>query len=157
MNIYYSFNDFMNQVIKKADDISRQNHNRGLEELFDVSRATFDAVAKLIKAGWYVFMGVMVLMAFGYFGFLAAIAGFLLTPIGLIVAAIFGAAAVATLKKMYDDKILPNAVRDVGEQYKRRWNNANGNFTIIDNLLNQAANDLYQKAYQQAMALHIIN
>ena len=102
-------------------------------------------------------MGVMVLMAFGYFGFLAALVTFLTTPIGLIGAAIFGAAAIATLKRMYDEKILPKAVKEVGEQYKIRWENANGNRTVIDGLFNQAANDLYQKAYQQAQQLHLFN
>lgn len=146
MNIYYSFNDFMNQVIEKADALSRQNHNRGLEELFDVSRSTYESMEKLIGAGWYVFLAVAALLALSLIGFTAALVGFLTTPIGLAVAAIFGLTAGKKIKQMYQEKILPLTVKEVGEQYKIRWENANGNRTVIDGLLNQAANDLYQRA-----------
>lgn len=148
MNIYYSFNDFMNQVMKKADGIARQNHGCGLEELFDVSRNTFESSLKLIGAGWRVFLAVVALLFMSAFGFTAALVGFLTTPIGLIVAAIFGLTVGKKLKQMYDEKILPITVKEVGEQYKARWEAEHPNPAKIDSLLNQAANDLYQRALQ---------
>ena len=157
MNIYYSFNDFMNQVMKKADDIARQNHNRGLEELFDVSRNTFDSSVNLIDAGWHVFLAVVALLFMSVLGFTVALVGFLSTPIGLIVAAIFGLTAGKKLKQMYDEKILPITVKEVGEKYKSRWEAKHPNPAKVDSLLNQAANDLYQRALQGGLRAMIGN
>ena len=157
MNIYYSFNDFMKQVINKADNISRQNHHLGIEELFNVSLTTLNAIMSLIGEGWPVFLAVVALFALGYIGFFAAITAFLLSPIGIVVALVLGAGAAKIIKIMYKERILPLAVRDVGEKYKSRWENADNNPYVIDNLLNDAANDLYQKAYRQAVALDIFH
>ena len=153
MNIYYSFNDFMNQVIQKADDIARQNHNRGLEYLFAVSHDTLDTVTVLIGIGWYAFLAVVGLLLLGWLGFLAALATFMTTPVGIAISAILGIGAFAKIKKMYDEKVLPLAIREVGEKYKSRWEAEHPNPVKVDSLLNQAANELYQKAYRQAMAL----
>lgn len=152
MNIYYSFNDFMNRVIEKADRIAHQRDNCGIEELFKASSVTLHAIFMLInRGGWSVFLAVVALLLLGAFGFFAAVTTFLFTPPGLIVAALFGAAAAPTIKKMYQDKALPLAVREVGEHYKVRWENADGNPNIIDNLLNEAANDLYHRASSYAV------
>lgn len=157
MNIYYSFNDFMNQVVEKADALARKNHNRGLEELFDVSRATFDSSLKLINSGWRVFLAVAALLLMSIFGFTVALVGFLTTPVGLVVAAIFGLTAGKKLKKMYDEKILPLAIREVGEKYKSRWESEHPNPVKVDKLLDQAANDLYQRALSSGVRAIIGN
>ena len=156
MNPYYSFNDFMSLVMARADELSRQRHDRGLEELFDVSRATFDAATKLIKAGWYVFIAVTVLTACGLFSFMASLLLFLTTPVGLIVGAIFGVTTIATLKIMYDEKILPNAVKEVGEEFKSRWEVADGTHSIVDRLTKEAAESLYLRAADRAQHMGII-
>lgn len=148
MNIYYSFNDFMSKVMEKADSIALQNHNCGLDELFDVSRGTFISSLSLINAGWHVFLAVVALLFMSAFGFTAALVGFLTTPIGLIVVPLFGLTVGKKLKQMYDEKILPITVKEVGEQYKARWEAEHPNPAKIDRLLNQAANDLYQRALQ---------
>ena len=111
----------------------------------------------LIGEGWPVFLAVVALFALGYIGFFAAITAFLLSPIGIVVALVLGAGAAKIIKIMYKERILPLAVRDVGEKYKSRWENADNNPYVIDNLLNDAANDLYQKAYRQAVALDILH
>lgn len=157
MNIYYSFNDFMNRVIEEADGIARQRHGRGLEELFEVSVDTFDTVKTLIDCGWYVFLAVAALLVLSMLGFFAALTTFLLTPPGLIVAAVLGAAAAPKIKKMYKEKILPLTVKEVGEQYKNRWDNANNNPAVIDRLLNEAAHELYRRATSRGVRALIGN
>lgn len=159
MSKYYSFNDFMNEVIYEADSICRRKYDVGLENLFDASHVTFTAVMKLIdKGGWLVFLAVVALLALGSLGILLGITTFLTTPVGLTVALILGGGAATTLYEMYRDRLLPQAVRDVGEKYKKRWENADGNHSIIDKLKDEAANELYNKAINSGteMALRIL-
>lgn len=151
MSRYYSFNDFMSDVINKADQISRQKDNCGLEQLFHVSLLTLTSTRNLVSYGWAVFIAVVALFALGPLAFIAALASFLLTPIGLIVAAVLGVGAYNTIKAMYRDRALPQAVKSVGEEYKPRWEAADGNSSKIDNLLNEAVISLYQKANAGAL------
>lgn len=151
MSRYYSFNDFMSDVIKKADEISRQKNNVGLEELFHVSLLTLTSTQSLISYGWAIFIAVATLFLLGPIAFIAALASFLLTPIGLIVATVLGVAAYKTIKAMYRDRDLPLAVKSVGEEYKPRWEAADGNSSLIDQLLKDAVISLYEKAHDVAM------
>lgn len=79
-------------------------------------------------------------------GLTAAIAAFLSTPIGWGVVAVLGGGAVAIIKQMYHDRELPNAVKKVGEKYKVRWENMEGNTQMIDSLVREAAEELYEMA-----------
>ena len=122
MSRYYSFNDFMNDVIEEANKISESRSGCGLEELYHVKLKTYKAIRMLISEGWGIFIAVVVLLAMGPLGLGLAIAGFLTTPPGLVVAAVLGVGSVATIKQMYKDRILPQTVRKIGEGYKTRWN-----------------------------------
>lgn len=147
MSRYYSFNDFMTDVINEADELALKRNDRHLEDLFRVSHSTTQAVISLIEnGGWAVFIAVAALFAFGSFGIIGAIIAFLVTPVGLIVAAILGVSAAAVIRQMYKDRVLPNAVKSVGEEFKDRWENADGNRTTIDHLWRAAAESLYKKA-----------
>lgn len=63
MSRYYSFNDFMNDVIEEADKISESRSGCGLEELYHVKVKTYEAVRRLISKDWFVFIVVVVLLA----------------------------------------------------------------------------------------------
>lgn len=58
---------------------------------------------------------------------------------------------------MYKEKILPLTVKEVGEQYKNRWDNADNNPTVIDRLLNEAAHELYRRAASRGVRALISN
>ena len=146
MSAYYSFNDFMTKVINDADSICQENHGVGLEKLFDASNSTYQAMISLIDKDWLVFLAVVALLALGPFGILLGITSFLTTPVGIIVLAVLGSGAAATIYKMYQEHLLPQAVKSVGEKYKSRWEEADGNHFVIDDLERQAAEDLYFKA-----------
>lgn len=147
MSRYYSFNDFMNDVIEEADKISESRSGCGLEELYHVKVKTYEAVRRLISKDWFVFIAFVVLLAVGPIGLGLAIAGFLTTPVGLVVVAVLGAGSVATIKQMYKDRILPQTVRKIGEKYKSRWKQEEGNRTKIDGMVNEAAEELYNNAF----------
>lgn len=148
MSRYYSFNDFMNDVIEEANKISESGSGCGLEELYHVKLKTYKAIRMLISEGWGIFIAVVVLLAMGPLGLGLAIAGFLTTPPGLVVAAVLGVGSVATIKQMYKDRILPQTVRKIGEGYKTRWNQNEGNRIRIDNMVKEAAEELYHNAFQ---------
>lgn len=151
MSRYYSFNDFMNDVLEEADKISVSRSGCGLEELYHVKMRTYEAIKQLIDKDWGVFIAVVVLLAVGPLGLGIAIAGFLATPIGIVVAAVLGVTSLATIQQMYKDRILPQSVRKIGEKYKIRWQQNEGNHTKIDNMLIEAAEELYHNAFEGMM------
>ena len=146
MSIYYSFNDFMTEVIDKADSISQQKNNCGLEDLFNVSLATLMSTKNILKIGWPAFFAVIALFSLGPLAFGLALTSFLLTPAGITISLIFGAAVYSKIKAMYHDKKLPQAVKSIGENFKPRWEYADDNTSLINNLLHEAALTLYEEA-----------
>ncbi len=138
---YYSFNVFMDNVIERA------NQRVNLEELFDLdSNDVIKIISLLLSRGWWVFIAVSTLLILGPLAFAATIITFMTSPPGLIVAAIFGAGAIATIKKLYQSKELPIAVKKVGEEFKPRWEMVEGNETKVDVLLEEAVTCLINKA-----------
>lgn len=146
MSRYYSYNDFMANVVDAADSLARSREGCSLENLYQVSSKTIQGIRKLLTLDWKAFVAVTALFVLGEFGIIGAITAFLLTPIGIPVAALFGAYAVYTIRQMYRDKVLPNAVRAVGEQYRRAWEEAEGNTKKVDALLKEASEELFAKA-----------
>lgn len=118
-----------------------------MEELYHVKMKTYEAVRLLISKDWFVFIAVVVLLAVGPIGLGVAIVSFLATPVGVMVAAALGVGSVATIKQMYKDRILPQTVREIGEKYKPRWKQGEGNRTKIDDMVNEAAEELYNNAF----------
>lgn len=146
MSRYYSFNDFMDDVIEEADHISRDQRGYGLEELFNVKTRTVEAIRALISTDWSVFVAVVVLLGVGPLILGVSIVTFLATPVGLIVAAVLGAGSVAIITQMYKDRLLPQNVKKIGEKYKSEWSRYEGNKDKIDKLVNTAGEELYRNA-----------
>ena len=150
MSRYYSFNDYMDDVLEYADTRCHEKYQVGLEELYAVSGQTMECIRKLIRSGgWYVFVAVVALLMVGGVGLVAAAMAFLATPPGMVVAGILGVSALASIKKMYQERVLPEAVRDVGNQYKARWEHCEGNRGAVDQLVKEAAEALIKKAAQR--------
>lgn len=146
MSRYYSYNDFMTNVVDTADQLAHSRKGCSLENLYQVSGKTIQGIRKLLTLDWKAFLAVTALFVLGEFGLLGAITAFLLTPVGIPVAALFGAYAVYAIRQMYRDKVLPNAVRAIGEQYRQPWEEAEGNTQKVDFLLKKASEELFARA-----------
>ncbi len=137
MNRYDSFEIFMVDVVNKANSISNLN------DLFDVKyEALISTMTNIIKSGWWVFVGLCVLLAAGPIAFGIGLGAFLLTPIGLVIAAVLGVTAAAILKQIYKNRELPLAIKRIGSNYEQRWKDAKGNIPTIDSLFTSAVTDL---------------
>lgn len=146
MSRYYSYNDFMTDVVDTADNLARSRKGCSLENIYQVSSKTIQGIRKLLTLDWKAFLAVTALFVLGEFGLIGAITAFLLTPIGIPVAVLFGAYAVYTIRQMYRDKVLPNAVRAIGERYRQPWEEAEGNTRKVDSLLEKASEELFARA-----------
>jgi hypothetical protein len=139
---YYSFNIFMDDVIKHAND------RVDLEELFAVDSNGVVKIVSLIisKGGWEAFVAVVLLLLMGPIGFSAAILGFASTPVGWILISILGATMLISIRKLYQYRELPIAVKEVGEEFKPKWKEVEGNQHQVDLLVEQASSSLINKA-----------
>lgn len=142
MSIYHKFEDFMEEVVKTADE------KVNLTDLFAIKNLTI--IEKIIfiirKAGWNGFVAVVALLLLGPIFFGAAIGSFLATPPGLIFLAIFGGVAVPTLYELYRNKELPLAIKKVGEEFQPKWRRIEGERSEIDTLKREAVDALISKA-----------
>ena len=146
MSRYYSFNDFMKDSVAEADRITTSRYGRSLQECYKVSPKTLQVVFRLLEEGWWVFTAVAALLALSMFGFLATLTAFLLTPVGLVVAAALGVAAASILKQLYRDRVLPMTIDEVGKTVKPRWDDADGNRTQVDRLYTETAEEIARRA-----------
>jgi hypothetical protein len=155
MNKYDSFEIFMVDVVNKANSISNLN------DLFDVKyEELVSTLTNIIKgAGWLAFVGLCVLLAAGPIAFGIGIGTFLLTPIGIAIAAVLGVAAAAIIRQIYRNKELPLAIKRVGSRYEQRWKDARGNVIVIDVLFKNAVSDLLHsgKHSLSSAALNLIS
>lgn len=143
MSRYYSFNDFMNDVLEEADQISKMKSGCGLEELYGVKLVTFEAIQALLSSDWGVFMAVVIVVLTGPAGIALVIARFLRTPMGVLVKAILGNETYAKIVQMHNDRLLPQAVKAIGEKYRPKWKQIEGNRIKIDNMLHEAAEEMF--------------
>lgn len=130
------------------DVIKRANQRVNLEELFAVKNGdVIGIISTLIsKGGWEVFIAVVAFLLLGPVGFALAMGGLLSNPLGWILTTILGVAAIVSIRVLYQNKELPIAVKEVGEEFKPRWSKVEGNQTQIDILVEEAANRLIDKA-----------
>lgn len=142
MSKYHDFGEFMDAVIDTA------NRKVNLAKLFALENLTIIEQITLIirKAGWNSFVAVVALLLLGPLFFGAAIGSFLVTPPGLIFLAIFGVVAIPTLHALYKDRVLPIAIKDIGEEFKPKWRRVEGDKAKIDDLQMVAAYALIRKA-----------
>jgi hypothetical protein len=139
---YYSFNIFMDEVVNTAN--SRVN----LEELFALDSGDVVKIIStlLVKGGWPAFVAVVFLLLLGPIAFITALATFGSTPVGWGIFVIFGGATVVTIKILYQDRELPIAVKEVGEEFMPKWKKVEGNTDKVDALLIEAVDSLINKA-----------
>lgn len=111
--MYTTFTDFMMAATVRALPKVRQTMN--------IPDDVFSIVKQILESGWVTFAAVCVLLALGVVAFSVALASFLLTPAGLIVAAILAAAgygAYQGLKMLYKFRWFPIAIWRTGLEVK---------------------------------------
>lgn len=141
MSRYYSFNDYMNDVLMEADKRCQQLKSCRLYEFVDVSARTFEGATKIIRRNWNNYHALTEFLASNadMISIADIIASFLRTLVGVAIAAVLGISAVKTIKEMSADKILTPAVRDTGEKYRSKWEELEGEQDAIDALVEAAA------------------
>jgi len=148
MDRYSSFDGFMRDVVRVA------NETCNLNELFKLkSDEILEIIMKILFKGWNLFIAVATLLALSTPIFGVTMMSFLSTPLGVVFLAVFGFFAIDTLKKLYQDRKLPLAIKDVGTQYKPLYRKMQENTEVgderndkIDGLLKEATIALIEKA-----------
>jgi membrane protein implicated in regulation of membrane protease activity len=142
---YHSFNLFMDEVVKAA------NNQVNLEELFALNSGDVIKIIStiLVNSGWPGFIAVVFLLLLGPIAFLASSITFVSTPPGLVIFLIFGSATILTLKTLYQNRELPIAVKEVGEEFMPKWRIVEGNTEKVDDLLYDAVKSLINKAAEK--------
>jgi hypothetical protein len=113
MNRYTAFNLFMMDLVKAA------NETCDLNELFEIkSPEVLEIILEIILQGWWVFTALTVILSLSGLAFGASVFAFLLSPAGIMIAVIVGVSASAVLWKLYRNRELPIAIKEVGSKYK---------------------------------------
>lgn len=147
MNKYDNFESFMAVVIEHADCKCKSRYNKSLTEVYKVSGNVYLMILKIIPKGWSIFLALVVLLALGPLAFTVTLATFSLSPIGIAIIAtlaVFGGGD--AIKILYQNRILPMAIKETGEFYKEKFNSHINEESYIDDLINKAAEHLIKKA-----------
>lgn len=100
----------------------------------------FEIVRKLLDEGWSTFVAVCAILALGVAAFIGAISAFLITPPGIIVAAILAAAgfgAYKGLKLLYTYRWFPLAIWRSGKEVRAEFYNKQYDDVAIQQLLSK--------------------
>lgn len=149
---YTSFDKFMLEVVEAV----HKQHDLAILFGFDSPEMVVAVTLQLLQAGWWLFLGVVALLVLSPLAFGAALATFVMTPIGLAVVAILGTATLPLIRTLYQHKILPLAIKEIGEQYKpiyakvlEKYNSTDCQglkIVEIDQLFGEAVNTLIRKS-----------
>lgn len=147
MSKYNEFEQFMNSVINEANGKCKRRYGKSLAEAYNVKGSIFEMIQTVISKGWWVFIALVALLVLGPISFGVAIATFCATPVGMIVVtslAVFG--GVGAIRELYRNRVLPRAVKDIGEKYKSDFESHKDMTYYIDSLIDKASNDLITSA-----------
>lgn len=146
MSKYNDYGQFMSAVIKEADEKSKQTNQAGLTGWFKLTGAAANIISimlQILSVSWVAFLGVGALMVLAPIPFLASLAVFAISPVGLLViAALISFGGVDAIKHMYERKEIVVAILDIGKKYKPEFDKLNGNVESIDALIDKAANEI---------------
>jgi uncharacterized membrane protein YccC len=101
------------------DLVKAANETCDLNELFEIkSPEVLEIILEIILQGWWVFTALTVILSLSGLAFGASVSAFLLSPAGIMIAVIVGVSASAVLWKLYRNRELPIAIKEVGSKYK---------------------------------------
>lgn len=132
--LYPEFSDFMTAAVRRAEP--------RIESSQAIQMRLATIVYNLLEKGWGVFSTTAGWLTLGAIAFVAAIAGFIATGIGVIVVAVLaiaGFGAYEGLKFLYANKWYPLAIWKVGKQVKPEYELCKYNDTEVSRLLEKTA------------------
>lgn len=138
--LYPSFSDFMTAAIKRAEP------SIGANRTLPMKLTTI--VYGLIEKGWGVFSSTATLLKLGIVAFIAALAAFLISGVGLIVIAVLAIAGFAAregMKYLYDNKWFSLAILKVGNRVKGEYESSKYDDNAVSLLLERTANLLIEE------------
>lgn len=139
-----SFGEFMTEVVNRADKISFENSGRPLSDKYEAPSTILKMIGAVSNTGWASFSALSGLLGnASYFAFAAALAVFIISPIGLIVVgALVYWGGKESLKLLYNNRTLVEDVKTIGDMYEIRFNECTTD-EEQDKLINEAAEELY--------------
>lgn len=114
---YNDFDTFLADVVTKArersDELKRKYEVRNMAVL-----KVIVTILTMVGGGYIALVVISALCAAGVISFPAALVAFLSTPLGWILAGVFGVALVSTMWMLYRDRRILRAVKEVGAKVK---------------------------------------
>ncbi len=138
------FGEFMTDVVNREDRISIERKGCSLSDRYDAPSTVIKMIEAVANAGWTPFSGLAGLLSnASYFAFAAALALFVVSPIGLIVVgALVYWGGKDSIKVLYNNRKMVRAVKVIGDRYELRYNQCDSG-TEYESLVNEAAEELY--------------
>lgn len=144
MSLIKNFGEFMTEVVNRADKISFEKSGRPLSDKYEAPSTILKMIGAVSNTGWTPFSALYGLLGnASYFAFAAALAVFIISPIGLIVVgALVYWGGKESLKLLYNNRALVEDVKAIGDKYENRFNECTTEVDQ-DKLINEAAEELY--------------
>lgn len=131
MSRYYSYNDFMSDVLIRTDEVCREKHGSSLQEYANVSESVMQSILSGIVGG-LIWSGPVIIVP-------------PLMPVFVLGAIVRGVARSRYSKKRNNGEVLIEAVRKIGARFKSRWEKLDGYKVGIDSLMDEAAECLLRE------------
>lgn len=147
MSKYNNFESFVTSVIEESNNKCRTRFAYSLAEAFQAPSSVFQMILKIVSSGWTFFLALVALLTLGPIAFAISLTAFTLSPMGVVVItalAVFG--GIEAIRILYKNRILPMAIKDMGEEYKHRFQTHINDISYIDNLINEASEFLISRA-----------
>ena len=145
MSKYCNFEKFMQSVIECADYKSQRRLGKRLYELYGVTEKSYDITKLILNSGWTKFKVVATMLSLDPVAFATALVAFMTNPIGIglkVVLAIYG--GIKAIRYLYDNRSLTIAIKKTGDSYKSSFDNNRENIIFIDQLIDDASENLVQ-------------
>lgn len=146
MSKYNDYGEFMVAVLNEADNKCYRNSFGSLAKFFGLSGSNeklIPIMVSIFKIGWPAFKATCALLILGPIAFIAALTTFVIGGVGAVIVAtlaIYG--GVKAIKLIYANKTIPQKIYDVGKKYKPRFDAHINEYSYIDNLIDEASNDI---------------
>lgn len=139
-----TFGEFMAEVVNRADKISFEKSGRPLSDKYEAPSTILKMIGAISNTGWTSFNALTKLLSnASYFAFAAALAVFVISPIGIIVVgALVYWGGKDSLKLLYNNRTLVEDVKTIGDRYENRFKQCTSD-EEQNHLANQAAQELY--------------
>lgn len=139
MSRYYSYNDFMADVLVKADEICQNTKGKTLHEATELSEDALNGIRKMMSGSMNVFSGLVEFIAEHPVIASMGTSFFLASRLGRCIARELGSCASAILIELCRERVVLLMIDRMCREYKTRWEKIEGCKSDVDALLNEAA------------------